>query len=105
MVNYCMTDITLPLSKSKGKRGVRKTGSKKDALTKPAIENPTVITMKIARKTNNKVKTHDHTNNNNVSNVETDKIKPFEMVFARMEKRKMDLKKNSNNSTNKKPKK
>ena len=75
---------------------------KKDSLPKTAIANPFIIKLKIARNTNKKAKVHDPNINNNSPNEE---VKPFEMVFARMEKRRMGLKKKTINSPNIKNKK
>jgi len=77
---------------------------KKDALPKMAIAKPFIIKLKIASNTNKKAKVHDPNIDNNASNVVIEEGKPFEMVFARMEKRRMGLKKktNSPNIKNKK---
>jgi len=70
-----------------------------------AIAKPFIIKLKIARNTNKKAKVHDPNIDNNASNVEIEEVKPFETVFARMEKRRMGLKKKTINSPNEKPKK
>jgi len=69
---------------------------KKDALPKTAIAKPFIIRLKIARNTNKKAKVHVPNIDNNASNVEIEEVKPFETVFARMEKRRMGLKKKTN---------
>jgi len=53
---------------------------KKDALPNMAVANPSIVKLKIARNTNKKAKVHECI-------IDKEKVKPFEMVFARLEKR------------------
>ena len=69
--------------------------NKKDALPNVAVANPFIVKLKIARNTNKKAKVHEHI-------IDKEKAKPFEMVFARLEKRRMSLQKKTFNSPNKK---
>jgi len=57
--------------------------NKKVALPKMAVANPFIVKLKIARNTNKKAKVHECI-------IDKDKAKPFEMVFARLEKRKLE---------------
>jgi len=73
--------------------------NKKDALPNMAVANPFNVKLKIARNTNKKAKVHERI-------IDKDKVNPFEMVFARLEKRRlekrrMSLQKNTISSPNK----
>ena len=73
--------------------------NKKDALPNVAVANPFIVKLKIARNTNKKAKVHERI-------IDKDKVKPFETVFARLEKRKLEkrrisLQKKTFNSPNK----
>jgi len=58
-----------------------------------AVANPFIVKLKIARNTNKKAKVHERI-------IDKEKVKPFETVFARMEKRRMSLQKKTYNSPN-----
>jgi len=69
--------------------------NKKDALPNVAVANPLIVKLKIARNTNKKANVHECI-------IDKEKVKPFETVFARMEKRRILLQKKTFNSSNKK---
>jgi len=90
------------LNKNQGRKVCLKNKYKKDALPKTAIANPFIIKLKLKSNTTKKAKAHDPNIDNNTSNVIIEEDKPFEMVFARMEKKRMGMKMLTINSPYKK---
>ena len=92
--------VTLTRKKQDALPKKARSKNKKVALPKMAVANPFIVKLKIARNTNKKAKVHECI-------IDKDKVKPFETVFARQEKRILEkrrilLQKKTFNSSNKK---
>jgi len=103
--NKFVTKIVPMMNKNQGRKVGSKNKYKKDALPELAVAKPFIIKLEIASNTNKKAKVHNPNIDNNTSNVVIEEVKPFETVFARMEKRRMGLKMMTINSPHKKPRK